>query len=371
MSQSSCSSCGSGKAARSERARSRSPIARDDDDGAFSPVVPRKKRRSVKSRKRAAELEELRRLEEEAESLRKKSAKDREAKRVDEEAGPGEANDRAVAQQGGRKRGAVGGQGLDRVKNGVKDVYVVCKNIMCAPKKIKMEVQDRVVPAEGDSASVSASVSVSDAVSVLQEMQQIASDLRGLLFSDANKVSRFVADKILAQTSKYELVINKVNLENERLRGRAEAYEQMNEKLVKVSDDVNLVVKNVSRVNDICKDLSARTASAPSGAKQGSVPPGQPKSFAVIVRGANKDLSTAEVKQRLDESVCPELDVCVRSIRPVRGGGGGGGSRNRDGERSGPEAAHRQLDVSSGSACGRTQADRPSRRHLRRPLHAY
>ena len=176
------------------------------------------------------------------------------------------------------------------------------------------------------------SAPVSECISVVNEMHSISRDLRGLVLNDLNKVTKWVADRVLAQSSKYEMLIQRVNLENERLRGRAEAHEQINEKLVKVSDDVDLVVKNVVRVNDICKGLSARTASDPSGANQGSVPPSQPKSFAVIVLGANKDLSTAEVKQRLDEAVCPELDVCVRSIRPVRGGG----RCDRDGERSGP-----------------------------------
>ena len=41
----------------------------------------------------------------------------------------------------------------------------------------------------------------------------------------------------------------------------------------------------------------------------------------MIVRGVNKDLSTAEVRQRLNEAVCRVVDVCVRTIRPVRGGG--------------------------------------------------
>ena len=328
MSQSSYSSCDSrrcGRAVPPERVRSRSPVARGDDDGLFSTVVSKKsKKSSAKSRKRAAQLEELRRLEEEAESLRMKAVKDREAKRVDVEAGPKGAegaNDRAGAQQGGRKKEAAGGQGLDRVKNGVKDVYVVCENIMSAPKKIKMEVHNRVVLAQSENRSACDSECVSEAVSVPQEMQQIASDLRGLLFSDANKVSRFVTDKILAQASKYELVINKVNLENERLRGRAEASERIYEKLRKVSDDVDLVNKNVCRVNGTCESLSARPVGAPSGAGQGHTPAGQPKSFAVIVRGVDKDLTTAEVSQRLHESVCPEVDMCVRSIRPVRGGG--------------------------------------------------
>ena len=297
----------------------------------------RKKSGKAKRNGTSKKREARRRLEEEAELLREKAEKERdrmllekeaelERRRSEEsnaEADHKSTNDRAVTQQGGRKRDAVGRQGLDRVKNGIKDVYIVCENIMSAPKKIKMEVQDRVVPAQIDSASASASNSecVSETVSLLQEMQQIAHDIPGLLFNDANKVSRFVTDKILAQTSKYELIINKVNLQNERLRGRAGANERIHEKLIKVSDNVDLVTKNVCRVNETCESLSARPVGAPSGAGQGSTPAGQPKSFAVIVRGVDKDLSTAEVRQRLHETVCPEVDVCVRSIRPVRGWG--------------------------------------------------
>ena len=122
-------------------------------------------------------------------------------------------------------------------------------------------------------------------------------------------------------SNKYEAVIQKINLENERLRGRAEAHDWMYENLSKVSDDVELLNKNVCRVSKVCDNLSARPVNTPSGANQGSAPPDQPKSFAVIVRGADKGLTTDEVKQRIDEAVCPEVDVCVRSIRPVRGGG--------------------------------------------------
>ena len=326
-----------GSRASPDRVRSRSPV--DREEGEFSPVVSKKK--SSRNKRRAAELELLRqeeemeflrekaeRLEKEKEESERRLAEEKERKAescrrkaVEQERRAEATNDRAGAQQGSRKREAGGGQGLDRVKNGVKDVYVVCENIMSAPKKIKMEVHDRVVLAQSESESACDSASVSEAISIVQEMQQIASDLRGLLFSDANKVSRFVADKILAQTSKYELVINKVNLENERLRGRAEASERIYEKLTRVSDNVDLVSKNVCRVSETCESLSARPVGAPSGAGQGPTPAAQPKSFAVIVRGIDKDLTTAEVKQRLHESVCPEVDVCVRSIRPVRGGG--------------------------------------------------
>ena len=315
------------EAAPSERVRSRSPVARDEEDNPFSLVV--KKKSGMKKR------EVRRRLQEEAELLREKAMEERlpeemelERRRSEERRKDRETLECAkvpvkVAGKRVKSPSSTGTEDCaarDRVKHGTKELYVVCTDLRSGPKRIKREITEEAVPVhEVESAPVT------ECISVVNEMHSISRDMRGLVLGDLNKVPKWVADRILDQASKYETLIQRVNLENERLRGCAEAYEQMNEKLVKVSDDVNLVVKNVSRVNDICKDLSARTASAPSGAKQGSVPPGQPKSFAVIVRGANKDLSTAEVKQRLDESVCPELDVCVRSIRPVRGGGGGGG----------------------------------------------
>ena len=224
------------------------------------------------------------------------------------------SRNRAVA-----KDTPVGRQGLDRVKNGIKDVYLVCGNIMSAPKKIKMVMHDHVVPAQ--CGSVSDSECVNEAVSVLQEMQQIAHYLRGLLFSDANKLSRFVADKILAQTSKYELIINKVNLQNERLRGRAEVQKRLCEKLLTVSDNLNTIGENVCRVSDVCEDLSARPAYVPGAASQGSGSASQPRSYAVIVRGADKQLTTVEVRRRMDEAMCSEVDVRVRAVRPARGRG--------------------------------------------------
>ena len=56
---------------------------------------------------------------------------------------------------------------------------------------------------------------VREGVSVLQEMQEVTRDLQGLVFSDANKLQKFMIDMFLAQASKYESIINKVNLENE------------------------------------------------------------------------------------------------------------------------------------------------------------
>ena len=320
-----------GSRASPHRVRSRSPV--DREEGEFSPLVSKK--RSSRNKRRAAELELLRqeeemeferekaeRLEKEKEESERRLAQEnarkeelRRRKAMEQER---RAEDKSAEERdahGYRKRDAVGLQGRDRVKNSLGDVYVVCENIMSAPKRITMEVQDRVVVVKNDSACVS------ESVSVLQDMQKVTYDLRRLLLNDANKVTKFMVDQILAQVSKYEIIISKVSLEKERLRGRAEANESIHEKLTKVGDNVDLVYKNVCRVNETCESLSARPVGAPSGAGQGSTPAGQPKSFAVIVRGANKDLSTAEVRQRLQESVCPEVDVCVRSIRLVRGGG--------------------------------------------------
>ena len=50
----------------------------------------------------------------------------------------------------------------------------------------------------------------------------------------------------------------------------------MYEKLSKVSDDVELLNKNVCCVSEVCDDLSARPVNAPSGVNQGSPPPPPP-----------------------------------------------------------------------------------------------
>ena len=41
----------------------------------------------------------------------------------------------------------------------------------------------------------------------------------------------------------------------------------------------------------------------------------------MIARGADEQLTSAEVKRRIDEAVCSEVDVRVRGFRPARGGG--------------------------------------------------
>ena len=161
---------------------------------------------------------------------------------------------------GCRKRDAVGLQRRDLVKNALGDVYVVCENLMSAPKRIKMEVQDRVMLAKSDS------VCVSESVSVLQEIQKVTYDRQGLLLNDANKVTRFTVDKILSQVSKYEMIISKVSLENERLRGRAEVQERLCEKLSTVSANLDSIGENVCRVRNVCDDLSARPAYTPGAA---------------------------------------------------------------------------------------------------------
>ena len=315
------------------------PGKSDEYGEPFSPVGKKK------AKKRAAQ----RRLEEEAELRRVKAEEEMEKRRLDQEAEsrramsdeerarmrPGReavleqrrANERSaeadriaakdVAATGGRKRDAVGRQGLDQVKGGISDVYVVRENIMSAPKKVKLEVQDRIVPAqyEGDS--------VSEGVSVLQEMQKVTRDLQGLLFSDANKVPKFIIDKILDQARKYETIISKVNLENECLHGRAEVQDRMYQQLKSVSENVNQISEKVCRVHNVCEELSARPAYVPGAAGQGSGSASQPRSYAVIVRGADEQMTTGEVKRRMDEAVRTEVDVRVRGVRSAPGGGGG------------------------------------------------
>ena len=73
----------------------------------------------------------------------------------------------------------------DRVKYGTKELYVGCTDVRSGLKKIKVEHRNEVVVVPESS-----SVPVSECMSVVAEMQRIARDLHGLLFTDANKVTK-------------------------------------------------------------------------------------------------------------------------------------------------------------------------------------
>ena len=162
---------------------------------------------------------------------------------------------------------------------------------------------------------------MSKGMSVLSKMQETTRDLQKMLLTDVNKVAKCISDRILAKTRKYEHLIQRVNLDNERLRGRAKMKNRVVEQVSNVSECTRKINENVCLMNDAYERTCKRLPSGPVSTGQDRGDAGQPKSYAVIVRGANEELSTAEVRKRMDERVCPEVNFCARAVRPARGRG--------------------------------------------------
>lgn len=92
--------------------------------------------------------------------------------------------------------------------------------------------------------------------------------------------------------------------------GRLMEREKMEECANKVSDSVDIMCEMVERLKE-CKGVNVMNV-----AKSKSVP----KSYAVIVKGANEDLTAREVKRRMNEAIVDEVDVRVKKVRPAKDG---------------------------------------------------
>ena len=225
-----------------------------------------------------------------------------------------------------------------------KDVSVICENISQTVRHIKKEVPDHeLVPpplpfddvdmTSGPWTEASSKTSKKrraaspDQVeaSSLQEIRDITSAIRGIVLNEGYKVTKWLAEKILNQCSKYEKVLHKMAAENCWLKGKLEATENNKEVL-----------------NATCSNLCAQVESISDSLKQQSLDPSPlrsdfeftssanktnrantsnaPRSYALIVRGDKETLTTDEIKRRMAEGV-KDVNVRVRSLRPIRSGG--------------------------------------------------
>lgn len=230
--------------------------------------------------------------------------------------------------------------GQDRVKSSNRELYVVCEDLRKNIKKIKKEVM---VGMEGENVFEAMSKDGDENVNEMRKenerttanIREIRNGLRKFVLDDANKITKFASSCIIDQATKYEDIIQELLIENAGLRGRIEAYERvtdgmcqkvgrMHESVEKVCMDVSNMAEKVVSLNTACvrvtetcgnmgndSDSRARSRTAPL----------MKSSYALIVRGANEDLPTAEVSRRVIESASADVNVRVRNMRPAKGGG--------------------------------------------------
>lgn len=145
-------------------------------------------------------------------------------------------------------------------------------------------------------------------------MNLVTRALRKFLMSEANKVTKWVGDFVLESCSEYEVVLKRLILENARLRGRLEERRSFDQVSADLTERMNGMSEKLDR---LAKASTAGRAGEACGATEAAAP----KSYAVIVRGKEDDLTRADVRQRLATEVLGEdRRIKLRSVRNVRDG---------------------------------------------------
>lgn len=99
--------------------------------------------------------------------------------------------------------------GNDRVKSGMKDVYVVCEDLRSAVREIKIEYD-----MDG---GVNACMDASDITrGEIDEALGVGSRLRKFVCNSSNKVTKFVASRLLEESECYMEIIQRLLCDNER-----------------------------------------------------------------------------------------------------------------------------------------------------------
>ncbi|XP_051162426.1 GRB10-interacting GYF protein 2-like, partial [Leptopilina boulardi] len=158
--------------------------------------------------------------------------------------------------------------------------------------------------------------------SVLSEARTIARGIGVILRDDANEVAVEVTERVEKEVARLEDLLMKMSMDNARMRGRLMERERMSECVVKVAESVSVmcevaerVSKSVESMNEVCEKV--RECEMSGVTKRSDVK----QSFAVIVKGANEELTTREVKKRMNEAIVNDVNVCVKKVRPAKGGG--------------------------------------------------
>ena len=321
-----------------------------------------------KMEKKKKKREEKGRMEKEKEKEKFKmnvdSARNSEESEVDEKKelrgakiGKGSINELKkdnVKMSEGKKKGGMSLVGLDRAKGGNKELYVVCERIDGNIRKIKKEVMDDQVKESVIDAGEQYDFGQEPPLKPFPLMRDVTKKIRDILLSEANKVTRFVADAALSCLAEYEGIIQSLVLENARLQGRLEAHQGMsgklagltsatndtNENMMKVCEKVcslaECVSKEVARMGEVSIKIDGKlnemerkidqlnqtnVVSMDVEVTNGTNVRQKGKTYAVILKGANEELSSNEVQQRLGDVMVGGENVRVKKLRPVRGGG--------------------------------------------------
>ena len=161
--------------------------------------------------------------------------------------------------------------------------------------------------------------------SYLQEVRDITAAVRGVVLNEGYKVTKWLAEKILNQCGKYEKVLQKMAAENIWLRSKLEAAE---ENKTMLDATCKKLCAEVTSIKDSLKHPPPQYPPAlgptfpspdPSAFNRFSTP-STPRSYALIVKGDKEALTTDEIKRRMAEGVT-DVNVRVRSVRPMRSGG--------------------------------------------------
>ncbi|XP_058796652.1 uncharacterized protein LOC131674152 [Phymastichus coffea] len=254
----------------------------------------------------------------------------------------------------------------DRMKGGNMDIYVVCEDVSQRPKMIKRETLDKDLKngnegndkekrEKGERRServkevnmrrliMEESRSSADA---LEEMGTISRDLRNILLSDANKVTKWVVDRILNQCGRYEGLIQRLLIENKRLEDHVKAYDIVEVETLSEVKETCKAMKNIVEGMDkkvqmmegkIQQSVKGLEETIARGRSEGMIDrsggeisldrrgiensQGSRRSYAVVVKGIHDDLTEREIRQRMMECIPPEKGVRIKSIRPSRSGG--------------------------------------------------
>lgn len=208
----------------------------------------------------------------------------------------------------------------DQIRGSTKDLFVVCADISQSIRMIKKEMPDAEVT-ESSEMNVEAPADATESLEA--ELKDITAGLRDLVLSDANKMTRYMAARVLEQAQKYEDVAQRILKENARLQGRVDAYERvvecMSGGMSKLDETVSQMSERVRTVGEVCEKVSTVSAAAPSTVL-GSPQRGN-RSYAMIVRGANEELHEDEIKKRMLQSIGADVNIRVRAVKPMKGGG--------------------------------------------------
>lgn len=141
----------------------------------------------------------------------------------------------------------------------------------------------------------------------LEACKRITEELLDVVMSEG--VDKKLGRQIVAFSSKYEMLLLKIMMENERLKGRNEAA---GNNCMRSHAPLNAGIDSRSRST---REVAVRDTGVPP-----VVSPKPVETWSVVVRGRN-GATSEEVVQKVVKEVGPSLGVRVHEVKPLRDGG--------------------------------------------------